>query len=359
MKESRREARLLSKLKHPYIVRYHESFAERGTIGWLCIVMDYCDGGDITAQIERAAQRRAPISEECVQKWTTQALLALKYLHGKHVLHRDLKPSNLFLMRSGDVRVGDFGISKVLTGTHDKANTILGTPNYISPELVQERPYSWPSDIWAMGCILYQMCALRVPFEAPTIQELARKIVYDPIPQLPGMYSRDLRTLCTLAMRRDPARRPSADQIINTPLVQDAVRRLLEEKRSQQEAEDADVTSAATSADAAQHLEGMPHERPPDSLRHEVMHQFRQIDRNGDGLIDAEELAEVLRNLDSSTWDDARIRKLIIKGADMNEDDRLDYEEFLQWIFGSREHASAEVPGRCRELASQARRACG
>ena len=161
-----KEGKLLGTLKHPYIVRHRESFMDSG---WLSIVMDFCEGGDLTKQIETAKRRRASFGEELVLRWYTQAMLAIKYIHDRHVLHRDLKPSNFFLSKSGNVKMGDFGIAKVLASTMACARTQIGTPYYLSPEVCQEKPYTWPSDIWAMGCILYECCALRVPFEAASI----------------------------------------------------------------------------------------------------------------------------------------------------------------------------------------------
>jgi len=111
-----------------------------------------------------------PFSEEQITRWFTQCILGLKYIHEKHILHRDLKSSNFFLTRSGDIKMGDFGIAKVLECTAGVAKTQIGTPYYLSPEICQEKAYAWPSDIWSMGCILYEMCCLRVPFDAADLR---------------------------------------------------------------------------------------------------------------------------------------------------------------------------------------------
>ncbi|CAE8638220.1 unnamed protein product, partial [Polarella glacialis] len=153
-----KEGRLLAAFKHPYIVRYRESFIDSG---WLCILMDYCEGGDMAKQIEVSKRKGHQIPEEQIVRWMCQALLALKYLHEKHVLHRDLKSGNFFISNSGNLKMGDFGIAKVLSCTAACARTQIGTPYYLSPEVCQEKPYTWPSDIWAMGCILYELCALK------------------------------------------------------------------------------------------------------------------------------------------------------------------------------------------------------
>merc|ERR1719343_1058275 len=148
--------------------------------------MDYCEGGDLRKQIDDARRSRQPIPEEQILRWFVQGMSAIKYIHSKHVLHRDLKSSNFFLSKSGNVKLGDFGIAKVLSCTAARARTQIGTPYYLSPEVCQEKPYTWPSDIWAMGCILYELCALKVPFDAPNISKLVEKICRGPTPPSPA-----------------------------------------------------------------------------------------------------------------------------------------------------------------------------
>merc|ERR1719450_1449230 len=150
--------------------------------------MDFCEGGDMTAQIEKARKLRKPIQEDQVMRWFTQAVLALKYIHEKHILHRDLKPQNFFLSKNV-LKMGDFGIAKVLSCTIAVARTQIGTPYYLSTELCQEKPYTWPSDIWSMGCILYELCALKVPFDAANISGLVQKICRGPTPVIHASYS--------------------------------------------------------------------------------------------------------------------------------------------------------------------------
>ena len=115
--------------------------------------------------------------------------LALYYLHEKKFLHRDLKTQNIFL-KHGRVRLGDFGIAKILDSTRDFANTCIGTPYYMSPELFKYKPYSYKSDIWALGCILYEMCNLRHAFDAQSLNGLAVKILKGSYPALTTTYSK-------------------------------------------------------------------------------------------------------------------------------------------------------------------------
>merc|ERR1719476_1256008 len=123
--------------------------------------MDYADGGDLHQRIQRQKPSSKLFPEDKILKWFTEAGLALKYLHDKHVLHRDFKSQNLFLTAQDRLRIGDFGISKVLENTCAFAKTTIGTPYYLSPEICMERPYTFSSDIWALGCVLYELGALR------------------------------------------------------------------------------------------------------------------------------------------------------------------------------------------------------
>lgn len=235
-----KESRLLAALKHPYIVRYRHSFIENG---WLCIFMDYCEGGDLSKVIESAKRRGQRLPEDQILRWITQALLALKYIHEKHVLHRDLKSGNFFISSSGNLKMGDFGIAKVLSSTLACARTQIGTPYYLSPEVCQEKPYTWPSDIWAMGCILYELCALKVPFDAPNISALVQRICRGPTPTLPTS-SDFLRQLCNEMLQRNPGHRPSAEAILQRPPMQAMVKHMLEEAQAAQEGRDGSGTAA-------------------------------------------------------------------------------------------------------------------
>jgi NIMA (never in mitosis gene a)-related kinase len=224
-----KEGRVLADLSHQYIVRYRENFQESG---WLCIVMDFCEGGDLTGRIKQAKKSQQPLPEDQILRWFTQAILALKYIHDKHILHRDLKPSNFFLSKSGSMQMGDFGISKVLACTVAVARTQIGTPYYLSPELCQENPYTWPSDIWAMGCILYELCALKVPFDAANIPSLVEKICRGSVPQVPDRYSPFVRQLCSRLLNRDPKLRPSTDEILEMPEIKAVIQSISAEEEA-------------------------------------------------------------------------------------------------------------------------------
>merc|ERR1719384_230497 len=201
-----KESQVLGSLKHPYIVRHRTNFLEDG---WLCIVMDYCEGGDLSDKIKKMRQSGKLFPQEQVVRWFTQAILALKYIHDLHILHRDLKSGNFFLSKAGNIKLGDFGIAKVLECTAAVAQTQIGTPYYLSPEICQGKHYSWSSDIWSMGCILYEMCARRVPFDAQDLRSLIQKITKGPTPDLPAAYA-EFQDLLGELLEHDPDKRPPA-----------------------------------------------------------------------------------------------------------------------------------------------------
>jgi len=233
-----RESRLLSTLRHPYIVRYRDSFSNEKT---LCLLMEYCDAGDLAVRIIDQKRHRELIREDQVLRWLTQAVLGLKYVHERKVIHRDIKPNNLFLVkgqcarRSGNtlnLKIGDFGIAKSLESTHAFAQTCIGTPYYLAPEICEDKPYSWGSDIWAMGCVLFEVCALQVPFHAQSLHSLMERITGGRVPNIPDAYSKDLRQVCLEMMTRNQQRRPSAALLLQTPVLQKCMFKLLQEEQS-------------------------------------------------------------------------------------------------------------------------------
>lgn len=233
------EAKVLSSLKHPYIVRYWESFFHHQN---LCIVMDYCEGGDLWKHIQDCRRKRASIEEIQVVRWSTQMCLALKYMHDRNILHRDIKTQNVFLTQKNGaqiVKIADFGISKVLGKGQAFARTVVGTPYYLSPEMCQKQPYAMPSDIWALGCVMFELCSMRVPFDAKDINGLVQKICSSAAPRIPPSYSRELADLNAEMLSRQPDRRPTAKDIIEKPLLQVEIKRMLVENRENEEREPA------------------------------------------------------------------------------------------------------------------------
>ncbi|NP_001280568.1 serine/threonine-protein kinase Nek1 isoform 4 [Mus musculus] len=220
--ESRREVAVLANMKHPNIVQYKESFEENGS---LYIVMDYCEGGDLFKRIN--AQKGALFQEDQILDWFVQICLALKHVHDRKILHRDIKSQNIFLTKDGTVQLGDFGIARVLNSTVELARTCIGTPYYLSPEICENKPYNNKSDIWALGCVLYELCTLKHAFEAGNMKNLVLKIISGSFPPVSPHYSYDLRSLLSQLFKRNPRDRPSVNSILEKGFIAKRIEKFL------------------------------------------------------------------------------------------------------------------------------------
>mmetsp|Transcript_2495 Transcript_2495/g.5951 ORF Transcript_2495/g.5951 Transcript_2495/m.5951 type:complete len:401 (+) Transcript_2495:55-1257(+) len=288
VQDTRKEAQLLAAFKHPFIVDYRTNFLDSG---YLCILMAFCEGGDLATQIHLARESRKRLPEPQILRWMTQALLALKYIHDKHVLHRDLKSGNFFLSKAGNLKMGDFGIAKVLNCTQAVARTAIGTPYYLSPEVCQEKPYAWPADIWAMGVILYELCALKLPFDGgANMVVLVQGIIRGTAPPLPEEYSDFTRNLCTEMMSKVPARRPTAGAILTRPPMHRIVQSFFEEAKAK---------VARDSATVSEPMEALPHvdllEPPPPAV-----HAAKDKARGGPLPCSTQLLDQMLNESDST-----------------------------------------------------------
>ncbi|KAL5011663.1 hypothetical protein ScPMuIL_010214 [Solemya velum] len=222
--ESRKEVAVLAQLNHPNIVTYRESFEEHGN---LYIVMDFCAGGDLYNKIN--TQRGILLSEDQILDWFVQMCLAIKHIHDRKILHRDIKSQNIFLTDRGMVQLGDFGIAKVLNSTVELARTCIGTPYYLSPEIVENKPYNNKSDIWSLGCVLYELTTLKHAFEAGNMKNLVLKIIRGSYPPVPPKYSYDIRNLIAQLFKRSPRDRPSINTILKKNFITQRVRKFLTE----------------------------------------------------------------------------------------------------------------------------------
>ncbi|XP_076813426.1 serine/threonine-protein kinase Nek1-like isoform X2 [Clavelina lepadiformis] len=228
--EARKEVTVLSKMRHPNIVQYTESFEEDGH---LFIVMEYCEGGDLYALINK--QKGVFFSEQQVLSWFVQLCLALKHVHDRKILHRDIKTSNIFLTKSGSLKLGDFGIARVLNNTMELARTCIGTPYYLSPEICENKPYNNKSDVWALGCVVYETLTLKHAFEAGNMKNLVLKIIRGSYPPVPSRYSYDLRSLVSQLFRRNPRERPSINSILRKPFLSSLTERFLSPEQYEDE----------------------------------------------------------------------------------------------------------------------------
>jgi NIMA (never in mitosis gene a)-related kinase len=210
--EVKNESKILASLKSPFITKYFESFIDNNNLN---IIMEYCDGGDLSHYIDNYKKNNSkPMNEDRIWRYFIQICLGLAYIHSKKILHRDLKSLNIFLTKEEKVKIGDLGVAKVLNNT-DFANTFIGTPYYLSPEICEEKPYNEKSDVWALGCILYEMATYKHPFNATNHGALILKILrgkYDPISNKD--YTIDLRKMIDNLLEKSSYKRPYIKDII-------------------------------------------------------------------------------------------------------------------------------------------------
>ncbi|XP_047409989.1 serine/threonine-protein kinase Nek5 isoform X2 [Sciurus carolinensis] len=228
---SKKEVILLAKMKHPNIVTFFSSFQENSR---LFIIMEYCDGGDLMKRIHR--QRGVLFTENQILGWFVQISLGLKHIHDRKILHRDIKSQNIFLSKNGMVaKLGDFGIARVLNNSMELARTCVGTPYYLSPEICQNKPYNNKTDIWSLGCVLYELCTLKHPFEGSNLHQLVLKICQAHFAPISPRFSHDLRSLIPQLFKVSPRDRPSINSILKRPFLETRIARYLTPEVIQEE----------------------------------------------------------------------------------------------------------------------------
>jgi NIMA (never in mitosis gene a)-related kinase 1/4/5 len=212
--EVKNESKILASLNSMFIVRYYDSFIDNNNLN---IIMEYCDGGDLSHLLNNQMKTGKLPNEDKIWKFFIQISLGIAYIHNKKILHRDLKTLNIFLTKDDKVKIGDLGVAKVLNQTNF-ARTFVGTPYYLSPEICEEKPYNEKSDVWALGCILYEMATYKHPFNATNQGALILKILrgkYDPIANKD--LSSDLKKMVDILLEKSYFKRPAVTEIIKNP----------------------------------------------------------------------------------------------------------------------------------------------
>ena len=211
------EIRVLASIKCKYIVNYKEAFLDTKD-STLCLVMEYADRGDLSKRIEEEKKRNRYFNERDIWRIFIQLVKGLKSLHDLNIIHRDIKSSNIFLFSDGTAKLGDLNVCKILS-EDTLGKTQAGTPSFAAPEVWMEKPYGLKSDIWSLGCVLYEITALKCPFRADNIVELNNKILIGSFKRIPKKFSNDLNNMIEHMIRFEPEKRISCKQILECDLV--------------------------------------------------------------------------------------------------------------------------------------------
>ena len=211
------EIRILSSIDNPFIVQYYESFVDKDQ-SQLWIVMELMEGGDLNTYIEKAVTSKKQISEKTIWSFFIQVLMGLKALHKLNIIHRDLKPGNIYLTRDKQtVKLGDMNVSKITDFSF--AQTLIGSPAYLAPEVWMMRPYTNTCDIFSLGCLVYELASFKLPFDAEDFAELRNNILNLPPVKVPPQYSGELQAIINKCLLKNPDLRPTADQLVNYPII--------------------------------------------------------------------------------------------------------------------------------------------
>ena len=210
------EVRILASVKSNFVISYKEAFFDERE-SCLGIVMEYADKGDLYQKITENKKTALLFDEIDIWRILIQCIKGLKSLHDLKILHRDMKSANVFLFSDGSAKLGDLNVSKV--ARKGLGYTQTGTPYYASPEVWKDQPYDNKSDIWSLGCVLYEMITLHPPFRAENMEGLYNKVIRGQYKKISNKFSPDLAEIVSLLIQVDPNNRPSCDELLNNPII--------------------------------------------------------------------------------------------------------------------------------------------
>lgn len=208
--DRKNEVNILSKLNHPNLVKYISSYEDEEGI---YIIMEFCIYGDLYSLLHMVKKKKVYVNEEIIWDIVYQCLLGLEYLHSQQIIHRDIKLLNIFMSTNKIVKIGDMGMSKILSKKEMKLSRV-GTPLFLAPELVMKEKYDFKADIWSLGCSIYHLAKTAPPFNDENLIKLGQSIVNDNPPELPGCYSDDLKFFVNKLMTKNKKSRPNATEAL-------------------------------------------------------------------------------------------------------------------------------------------------
>ena len=206
------EIRVLASIKSKYVVNYKEAFLDEKD-STLCLVMEYADRGDLANRIKEQKKKGKYFNERDIWRVFIQLVKGLKALHDLEILHRDIKSSNIFLFSDGTAKLGDLNVCKILSN-NVLGHTQTGTPSYAAPEVWLEKPYGLKSDIWSLGCVLYEIISLHCPFRGENVVELYNKILIGEYCRIPNKFSDELNYIINHMINSDVNQRFSCDELL-------------------------------------------------------------------------------------------------------------------------------------------------
>ena len=230
-RECYREVSILKKVNHPNIIKYYSSFLEQEN---LYIIMEYAENGDLFSLIKHYKRHKKLFEEFDIWRIASEILNGLHYLHTHNIIHRDIKCLNLFITKDKHVKIGDLGVSTIVSSINALHCTRVGTPLYLSPELVKQIPYDYKVDMWSFGCSLYHLCMLDPPFTGDNLIALGNSIVKGTPKPIPSQYSTDLVLFIDRLLSKKPERRPSAKEAIGM-IPKDIMEKIKEANRNKVE----------------------------------------------------------------------------------------------------------------------------